>query len=44
MTDRLLVLLHDQVAGAVDRDRAGRLTFSYDESYRVSLATSMGPP
>lgn len=36
MTDRLLVLLDDQVAGAVDRDRAGRLTFSYDDSYRTS--------
>lgn len=36
MTDRLLVLLDDQVAGAVDRDRAGRLTFSYDDSYRAS--------
>lgn len=42
MTDRLLVLLDDRVAGAVDRARTGRLTFSYDDSHR--LAPDATPP
>lgn len=32
--DRLLVLIGDQVAGELMRDRPGRLAFTYDDTYR----------
>jgi hypothetical protein len=34
MTDRLLVLIGDRVAGTLTRDRNARLTFAYDDDYR----------
>ncbi len=35
MTDSLVVLMEDQVAGTVVRARGGRLTFTYSEEYRT---------
>src|ERR1017187_8774579 len=34
MTDSLVVLMEDQVAGTFVRARGGRLTFTYSEEYR----------
>jgi serine/threonine-protein kinase HipA len=42
MTDTLLVMLDNAVAGAVSRARGGRLSFDYDEDYRAgSDATAL---
>lgn len=47
MTDTLLVILDDAVAGRLSRARGGRLSFSYDEEYRVradATALSLSMP
>jgi serine/threonine-protein kinase HipA len=37
MTDTLLVILDDAVAGTLSRARGGRLSFDYDENYRTRV-------
>jgi serine/threonine-protein kinase HipA len=47
MTDTLLVILEDAVAGALSRARSGRLSFDYDQEYRAranATALSLSMP
>lgn len=47
MTDTLLVVLEDAVAGTLSRARSGRLNFDYDEEYRAranATALSLSMP
>jgi serine/threonine-protein kinase HipA len=47
MTDTLLVILDDAVAGTLSRARGGRLNFDYDEEYRAdadATALSLSMP
>ena len=47
MTDTLLVILDDAVAGTLSRARSGRLSFDYDEEYRAgadATALSLSMP